>query len=37
MAQAKINSTKNGLATTEKLLIPKFIELSWEYPCLCIL
>jgi len=34
MAQAKINSTeKNGLGT-EKLLVPKFIELLWEYPCL---
>jgi len=37
MAQAKINSTKKiDLGTTEKLLVPKFIELLWEYPCLCI-
>jgi len=35
MAQAKINSTeKIGLGTTKKLLVPKFIELLWEYPCL---
>ena len=35
MAQAKINSTETvGLGTTEKLLVPKFIELLWEYPCL---
>ena len=35
MAQSKINSTKKiGLGTTEKLLVPKFIELLWEYPCL---
>jgi len=34
MAQSKINSTKKiGLGTTEKLLVPKFIELLWEYPC----
>jgi len=37
MAQAKINSTeKIGLGTTKKLLVPKFIELLWEYPCLFI-
>ena len=37
MAQAKINSTeKIDLGTTEKLLVPKFIELLWEYPCLLI-
>jgi len=35
MSQAKINSTeKIGLGTTKKLLVPKFIELLWEYPCL---
>jgi len=35
MAQAKINSTeKIGRGTTKKLLVPKFIELLWEYPCL---
>ena len=35
MAQAKINSTeKIGLGTTKKLLVSKFIELLWEYPCL---
>ena len=35
MAQAKINSMeKIGLGTTKKLLVPKFIELLWEYPCL---
>jgi len=36
MAQAKLNSTekKIGLGTTVKLLVPKFIELLWEYPCL---
>jgi len=38
MAQAKINSTeKIGLGTTKKLLVPKFIELLWEYPCLLYL
>jgi len=38
MAQAKINSTeKIGLGTTKKLLVPKFIELLWEYPCLYLL
>lgn len=37
MAQAKINSTeKIGLGTTKKLLVPKFIELLWEYPCLLV-
>ena len=37
MAQAKINSTeKIGLGTTKKLLVPKFIELLWEYPCLLL-
>ena len=38
MAQAKINSKeKIGLGTAKKLLVPKFIELLWEYPCLMCL
>ena len=36
MAQAKINSTEKIGLGTEKLLVPKFIELLWEYPCLFI-
>jgi len=34
MAQAKINSMEKIGLGTKKLLVPKFIELLWEYPCL---